>query len=74
MNTSCLGMLGFLIDCNTFWNIFGTTNNATKSGPSDPVFITKVLHKLKEIWQHPYNIFFISENLKNLKTLEGSCT
>ena len=34
-----------LIDCICFWNIFGTTNKSTKSGPPDPVFITKVLQK-----------------------------
>ena len=31
--------------CNTFWNMFGTTKNVTKYGPSDPV------------WEHPWNIF-----------------
>ena len=52
-----------------FWNIFGTPNNVTKSGPSDPVFITNISQKKQEqVWEHPWNIWFsylriwISEN------------
>ena len=38
----------FLMDSNTFWMISGTSNMFTKSGPVDPVFITKMLHEIKE--------------------------
>ena len=51
--------------CNTFWNIFGTTKDVTKCGPSDPVFITKIFKKYKKIWEPLWTIiFFICENLK----------
>ena len=35
-------------NCNTFWMISGTSKNVSKSGPSDPVFITKIFQKLQE--------------------------
>ena len=47
-NYSTIANSWFLIDCNIFWNIFGTTKNVAKSGPSDPVFITKILQKYKK--------------------------
>ena len=42
--------------------ISGPTKNVTKSGPSDPVFITKICQKYKKIWERPgqilnYNIW-----------------
>ena len=70
-----MAILWFLIDCNIFWNIFGTTENVTKSGPSDPAFITNIFQKIQEthgdsleqydfhIWEH-----------EMLKILEGLCT
>ena len=50
--------------CNTFWMISATSEISTKSGPSDPVSITKTFQKIPEIWGHPWQILFISENLK----------
>ena len=47
-----------------FLEHFETTKNATKYGPSDPVCITRILKNIGTIWEHPWNIFFISENLK----------
>ena len=47
----------FLIDCNIFWNIFGTTGNVTKYGPSEPVFITKILQQIQDfLWGHPWKV------------------
>ena len=37
-----------------------------KYGPSDPIVVNKILQKYKKIWEHPGNIFFISENQKNV--------
>ena len=51
------------IYCNTFWSIFGTTKKVTKSGPSDPVIITKILQK--RIGNILKNIMFVSESLKH---------
>ena len=50
----------FLIGCNTFWNIFGTTQNVTKSGPSDPVFITKTLLKSKNNYGDIFGTYYVS--------------
>ena len=41
----------FLYD---FWNF----KEFTKSGPSEPVFITHVLLKIQDIWEHSYHILF----------------
>ena len=43
----------FQMDCNTFWMISGTSKKSTKSGPSGPLFITKIFQKIQEVWEHP---------------------
>ena len=57
----------FRMDSNTFWMISGTTNIFTKSGPVDPVFITKMLHTIKEeLREHLLNILFsVSQHFGN---------
>ena len=55
--------------CNTFCMISGTTKHVTKSGPSDPVFITKIFQKIQETYGNILeNLIFISENLKVWKS------
>ena len=48
----------------------------TKSGPSDPVFITKILQKIQEnMGTSLKHIIFISENLKfDFEIFESPCT
>ena len=36
-----------------FLSIFRTTKKTTKSGPSKPVFITKIPEDIQEIWKDP---------------------
>ncbi len=43
LNYSQMANFDSQIDCNTFWMIYGTSQKSTKSGPSDPVFVTKML-------------------------------
>ena len=40
--------LGSRTHCNTFWIISGTSKRSTKSGPQDPLFITKTFEKIQE--------------------------
>ena len=51
--------------CNIFWMMSGTSKHVTKSGPSDPVSITRTFQKNWEtngiILEH---IIFVSENVK----------
>lgn len=48
-----------------FDSFFGTSDFFTKSGPADPVFITKICQKYKKLMGTSLNIvFFISEKLK----------
>ena len=58
------------------WMISGTTKNVTKSRPSDPVFITKILQKIQEhLKEQPWNILFLHIwEYEILKVLEGLCT
>ena len=55
--------------------ISGTSKKSTKSGPSDPVFITQMLQKIQENMGTSLNkiIFHLWES-EILKTLEGTCT
>ena len=40
--------------CNTFWMISATSKNSTKSGPSDPVFVTATFQNRQgNLWAHP---------------------
>ena len=61
--------------CNTVWNIFGTTKPVTKSGTSDPVFITKILQKIQEQYENILEHIFcnICES-EILKVWESLCT
>ena len=64
--------------CNTFWMILKTSKKSTKYGPSDPVFITKILQKIQEqLWEHPWEILFLhiwdSEILKNGRSVYLTC-
>ena len=48
-----------------FLKQFETTNNVTKSGPSNPISITKILQKIQEEYGNILErILLISENLK----------
>ena len=48
-----------------FDSFFGTSDFFTKSGPADPVFITKICQKYEKLMGTSLNIvFFISEKLK----------
>ena len=67
--------LDFQTYCNTFWMISGTSKTSTKSGPSDPEFLTKIFQRHKKIWEHPWNILFVYRwDSEVLKRLEGLCT
>ena len=48
LNYPQMANVDFRTYCNTFWNIFGTIENVTKTGPSDPRFITKILNEYKK--------------------------
>ena len=47
-NYSQTANLSFRMDCNTIWNIFGTSKTLTKCRPSGPVFITEIFQKHKK--------------------------
>ena len=47
-NCSQMAKFDFRTYCNTFWMISGATKNVTKSGPLDPIFITKIFQKKQE--------------------------
>ena len=50
--------------CNTFWMISRTSKNVTKSGPSDPVFITTIFQRIHEnMGTSMKHIIFKSDNL-----------
>ena len=48
LNYSQMANFDSRVDCNTFGMISGTSKKSTKSRPSDPVFITKLLQKIQE--------------------------
>ena len=65
----------WLIDCNTFWNIFGTTKTVTKSGPSGPVFITRILQQIQEQYGgifETYDFYILESEI--VKMAEGLST
>ena len=55
--------------------IYGTAKKSTKSGPSGPIFITKILQKIQETYGNIFeNIIFRICESGILKRLEGMCT
>ena len=62
-NYSKIANLGFRMDCNTFWDISGTSKILTTSGPVDPLFISKILLKIQEnVRRSSTHVIFISQN------------
>ena len=60
---------------NTFCMISGTSKKSTKSGPSDPVCITKTLQQIQDIiLEHPWKYYFHIWELEILNVFEGLCT
>ena len=57
-NYSQMSIFDFQTYCNTFCMISGTSKKSTKSGLSDPVFITKILQKYKKLWGHLWTMLF----------------
>ena len=47
LNYSQIANFDFRTYCNIFW-IYGTFKKSSKSGPSDPVFITTIRQKVQE--------------------------
>ena len=46
----------------------------TDPGPSDPIFITKLLLKYKKSWKHPWTYYFRIWESEIVIVLEGRCT
>ena len=54
--------------------ISGSTKNVTKSGPSEPVFITKILQKNKKIMESSLtNIMFVNMGIIFWNVLKVTC-
>ena len=55
----------FMMDCNTFWMVSGTSKLLSKYGPVDLLSIAKMLQKIMKMRDDSWNIlFFTSENLE----------
>ena len=60
-NYSKMANLGTRTYSNTFWIIFGTSKNVTKSRPPRPLFITRILQNIQENMDTFYtNISFVN--------------
>ena len=53
-----------------FLNMFGSTENVTKSGPSEPVVITKILQKMQEQYGNVLeHLIFVNMGINNLEVV-----
>ena len=73
-NYSQMANFAFRTSCNMFWNIFDTSKKVTEYRPSGPLFITEILHEIKEIMETIYkHIVFGNLRIYKIHVFESLC-